>query len=117
MVAIQLVLHSLHTRGHIDDAPINVSIDLTTKRKVVSASEDLPKGTVALPPCVPHTSRVYDTSTHPHRVPIVVTEKSAVADATPPTRKSVKGTCEPKRTLYYVHPEYRMPEKEQGETR
>ena len=111
MAAIQLVLHSLHTRGRIDDAPIDVSIDLTTKRKVVKAADDLPKGTVALPPCVPHTSRVHDKSTHPHRVPIVVTEKSAVADAKPDTRNSGKGTCEPKRTVYYVHPEYRMPEE------
>ena len=64
MAAIQLVLHALHTRGHIDQAPLDVSIDLNTKRKVVKASEDLPKGTVALPPCVPHTSRVYDKSIH-----------------------------------------------------
>ena len=44
MAAIQLVLHSLHTRGRINDAPIDVSIDLNTKRKVVKASDDLPKG-------------------------------------------------------------------------
>ena len=90
MAAIRLVLHSLHTRGRIDQTPLDVSIDLNTKRKVVKASEDLPKGTVALPPCRPHTSRVHDKSTHPHRVPIVVTEKSAVADAKPDTRKSGK---------------------------
>ena len=59
---------------------------------------------------MPKTSSVLDKSVHPHRVPIVVTEKSAVADAKPDTRKSVKGTCEPKRTVYYVHPEYKMPE-------
>ena len=111
IAAIQLVLNALHTRGRIDQAPINVSIDLNSKRKVVKASEDLPKGTVALPPCVPHTSRVYDKSTHPHRVPIVVTEKSAVAEARPETRKSMKGGLEPKQNIYYVHPECRMPEE------
>ena len=50
----QLRLHSLHTRGHIDQAPLDVSIDWHTKRKVGKASEDLPGGSVALPPCVPH---------------------------------------------------------------
>ena len=68
----QLRLHSLHTRGHIDQAPLDVSIDWHTKRKVVKASEDLPGGSLALPPCVPHTSRMYDKSWHPHRVPITV---------------------------------------------
>ena len=79
MAAIQLVLHSLHTRGRVHEAPIEVSIDLTTKRKVVRASEHLATGALALPPCVPHASRVYDKSIHPHRVAIVVTQASAVA--------------------------------------
>ena len=48
MAAIQLVLHSLHTRGRIDQAPIDVSIVLTKGRKVVKSSEDLPAGTLAL---------------------------------------------------------------------
>ena len=91
-------------------APIDVSIDLTKNRKVVKASEDLPVGALALPPCVPKTSSVLDKSVHPHRVPIVVTEKSAVADGTPGTRLSATATCEAKRTVYYVHPEYKMPE-------
>ena len=71
MAAIQLVLYSLHARGRSDQAPIDVSIDLTKNRKVVKSSEDLPAGTLALPPCVPHTPRVCDKNTHPHRVPIV----------------------------------------------
>ena len=55
IAAIQLVLNSLHTRGRIDEEPLDVSIDLNSKRKVVKASEDLPKGTLALPPCVSHS--------------------------------------------------------------
>ena len=39
--AILLVLYSLHTRGRIEMAPIDVNIDLTKHRKVVTASEDL----------------------------------------------------------------------------
>ena len=66
---------------------------------------------MALPPCVPHTSRVYDKSTHPHRVPIVMIEKSAVADGRPDTRQREKGAYEPKRSVYYVHPEFKMPEE------
>ena len=31
IAAIQLVLHSLHTRGRVDQAPVDVSIDLTKK--------------------------------------------------------------------------------------
>ena len=111
IAAIQLVLNSLHTRGRIDEEPLDVSIDLNSKRKAVKASEDLPEGSLALPPCVPHASRVYDKSTHPHRVPIVVIEKSAVADGKPHLRVSQKGGCEPKRNVYYVHPEYKMPEE------
>ena len=103
--------HSIHVRGRIEEAPIDVSVDLNQNRKVVQACEDLPAGTLALPPCVPHTSRVYDKSFHPHRVPIVLTEKSAVAEAKPETRKSGKATSEPKRTVHYVHPEYRTPEE------
>jgi len=38
-------------------------------------------------------------------------EKSAVADGRPEVRHREKGACEPKRTVYYVHPEYRMPEE------
>ena len=111
IAAIQLVLNSLHTRGRIDQAPLDVIIDLTKKSSVVKAPEDLPTGTLALPPCVPLTSRVYDKSTHPHRVPIAVTEKSAVADGRPDTRKTGKATYEPRRTVYYVHPEYKLPEE------
>jgi hypothetical protein len=111
IAAIQLVLNALHTRGRIDQTPIDIIVDLNSKRKVVKASEDLPKGTLALPPCVPHTSRVYDKSTHPHRVPIVVIEKSAVADGRPDTRQREKGAFEPRRSVYYVHPEFKMPEE------
>ena len=100
IAAIQLVLNALHTRGRIDQTPIDIIVDLNSKRKVVKASEDLPKGTLALPPCGPHnkliTSRVYDNITHSHRVPAVVTEKSAVADAKPDTRKMVHVSCQPK---------------------
>ena len=114
MAAILMVLYSLHTRGRIEMAPIDVSIDLTKHRKVVNAAEDLPAGALALAPCVPKTSSVLDKSVHPHRVPIVVTEKSAVADGTPGTRLSATATCEAKRTAYYVHPEYKMPEESKG---
>ena len=40
MAAILMVLYSLHTRGRIEMAPIDVSIDLTKHRKVVASSED-----------------------------------------------------------------------------
>ena len=117
MSAIQMVLYSLHTRGGIVMNPIDVSIDLDKNRKVVKASEDLPAGSLALAPCVPKTSHVLDKSVHPHRVPIEVTEPSAVAGMKPETRKSSKGAPEPsgegdselKKTVYYVHPEYKMP--------
>ena len=87
------MFYSLHTRGRIEMAPIDVSIDFTRKLKVVNASEDIPAGTQPLPPCVPKTSNVLDKSVHPHRVPIVATEKSAVADGRPEVRKSGKGGC------------------------
>ena len=74
---------------------------MTSKRKVVKASEDLPVGALALPPCVPKSSGVFDQSTHPHRVRIIVTEKCAVAD----------GEVEPKRSVYFVHPEFKPPEE------
>ncbi len=54
---------------------------------------------------------VLDKSVHPHRVPIAVTEKTAMADGTPGTRICAKSTCEAKRTVYYVHPEFKMPEE------
>ena len=34
---------------------------------------------------------MYDKSTHPHRVPVAVFEKAAVADANPETRKRMEG--------------------------
>ena len=49
IAAIQLVLNALHTRGRIDQTPIDIIVDLNSKRKVVKASEDLPEGTLALP--------------------------------------------------------------------
>ena len=91
IAAIQLVLSSLHTRGRVDAAPIDVSIDLNSKRKAAKASEFLPTGALALPPCVPKSSSVLDKSTHPHRVPIQVIEKSAVADGKPDVRVGTKG--------------------------
>ena len=58
------------------------------------------------------TSRVYEKSTHPHRVPIVVTEKSAVADAKLDTRKSVNGHLRTEvGRIYCLHPAYRMPDE------
>ena len=91
IAAIQMVLHLLHNRGLVDEAPIDVSIDLNSNRKVVKASEDLPVGTLALPPCVPKSSGVFDKSHHPNRVCITVTEKSAVADGKPDSRLPTKG--------------------------
>ena len=102
MAAIQLVFNSLHTRGHIDQAPLDDSIDQHTKRKVVKSSEDLSGGSLALPPCVPHASRVYDKSWHQHLVPIKVTERSAVADRKPDTRVRGKAACEPSQSSYYL---------------
>ena len=81
-----MVLNALHTRGHNDQAQLDDSIDWHTKRNVVKASEDVLGGSLALPPCVPHACGVYDKSCHPHRVPITVTERSAVADRKPDTR-------------------------------
>ena len=81
MAAISLVLNSLHTRGSVAMAQTDVSLDLGKNRKIVTASEDLRPFTLALPPCVPKAAKVYTTSVHPHRVPIVVTEaSSAVAE-------------------------------------
>ena len=116
MAAILLVPNSLHAHGNIDQAPLEVLIDWHTKRKVVRASEDLPAGSLALPPCVPQTSRVYDKSCHPHRVPVTVTERSAVVTAVADggklnTRKTGKATCDPSAISYYVQPEYKMPEE------
>ena len=109
-----LVLNSLHARGNIDQAPFDVFIDWHTKRKVVRASEDLLAGSLALPPCVPQTSRVYDKSCHPHRVPVTVSERSAVVTAVADggelnARKTGKATCDPSAIVYYVQPEYTMP--------
>ena len=100
MAAIVVVLNSLHVRGKIHQAPIEVFIDWQTKRNVVRASEDLPAGSLALPPCVPQTSRVYDKSCHPHRVPVTVSERAAVVTAVadggmPTTRKTGKAICDP----------------------
>ena len=115
IATIQLVLSSLHARGRADAAPIDVSIDLNSKRKAAKASEDLPIGAVALPPCVPKSSSVLDKSTHPRRVPIQVIEKSAVADGKPDVRVGTKGKLEPKRNIYYVNPEYKSPEESKEE--
>ena len=71
----------------------------------------LPKGTMALPLYVAHASRVYDKSYHPRSVPIVVTEKSAVAGAKPAIREAPKLVREANRTTYYAHPEYIMAEE------
>ena len=111
-----LMLNSLHARGNIDQAPLDVFIDWHTKRKVVRATEDLPAGSLALPPCVPQTSRVHDKSCHPHRVPATVSERAAVETAVadggkPPTRKTGKATCDPSAILYDVQPEYKIPEE------
>ena len=109
MAAIQLVLKSLHARGGAETASVDVSIDVGSSRKVVTASEDLDPGALALPPCVPKTAKAYKNSVHPQRVAIVVTEKSAVAEATG------KRKAAPQRFTYYVHPEYKLPEESKEE--
>ena len=117
MAAILMVLYSLHTRGRIEMAPIDVNIGLTKHRKVVTASEDLPAGALALAPCVPKTSSVLDKSVHPRRVPIVVTERSAVADGEPELRKSTKGSLEPKAGRILRASRIQNARREQGATR
>ena len=62
MAAILLVLYSLHVRGRIDQAPLELRIDLIKIRKVVKQCGRLPKGTLTLPPCVPNAYRVCDKS-------------------------------------------------------
>ena len=53
----------------------------------------LPNGTLPLPPCVPLSSRVCAIRYHPRCVPIVVTEKSAVAGAEPDAGKVANEVC------------------------
>ena len=117
MAAIQLVLKSLHVRGGVETASIDVSIDVGSNRRLVTASADLAPGSLVLPPCVPKTARAYKTSVHPQRVAIVVTEKSAVAAPQPnmrATSKKAAVTASPEIT-YYLHPEYKLPEESKEE--
>jgi hypothetical protein len=117
MAAITLVLRSLHCQGHVETQAIEVSYDLESRLKTVTATSDLEPDTLELPPCVPKSGKVYTTSVHPLRVPIRVTRKAgrgrsggeAAFDGRGNEVDPIPTACDAVRT-YYLHPEYKLPE-------
>jgi hypothetical protein len=95
MAAVTLVLRSLHCKGRVEDQPIEVSLDLQSGLKAVKVTEDIEEGRLEIPPCAPKSGKIWATSVHPFRVAIRVRDGG---DAQQPQR------------VYYVHPEYKLPE-------
>ena len=95
MAAVTLVLRSLHCKGRLEDQPIEVSLDLQSGLKAVKVTKDIEEGRLEIPPCAPKSGKIWATSVHPFRVAIRVRDGG---DAQQPQR------------VYYVHPEYKLPE-------
>ena len=124
MAAALLVLRMLHTAELT--APIQIMYDPVAKTVRVIAKEDIPERSLELPPCVPKASKIYKESTHPRRVEIgVVHQTAASARKRVVSKTSQSGSEAPAeavasagttrtRNAYFVHPEWVMPELEQG---
>ena len=78
MAAIQMVLRSLHRNCNTRAAPISV----TGLPRCVNIIENIKQGQLQLVPCVPKSSKIFRTSTHPDRVAVHVHENVVSAAVT-----------------------------------
>ena len=101
MAAAQVVLRTLHTKGQVQNQNIDVQYCPATGKKRVLCLEDTEERTFELPPCVPKAHKFHTLSTHPDRAAISVMQ----TDSAQTSRSSGED-----KNIYYVHPEYKMPE-------
>ena len=98
--AIMLVLQamSFSTAAVAEAGQIELWYDSKTKQKYVTATKELKAKSLEFAPCQPKSqSRLLKESTHPQRIRIRVVQKKPVV-------------VPPRESLYYLHPEFKMPE-------
>ena len=98
--AIMLVLQALSfsTSAVAEAGQIELWYDSKKKEKYVTATKELKAKSLELAPCQPKSqSRLLKESTHPQRTRIRVVQKKPVV-------------VPPRESLYYLHPEFKMPE-------
>lgn len=80
---VKVVMRTIHQQWDFASMPIKIMGTLTKGVRVITTA-NIPKGELVIPPCVPRSMKVYQTTDHPNRVKIQVIRnslKAAVADA------------------------------------
>ena len=122
VAAATMVLRSLHHRGNVHNQNVDVKVNMETKQKTVVVASALDPEALELPPCAPASGKLHPTSSHPFRVPIVITWRKDTQgaasrrvsekkpdDAVASGESAEDGLVTTERTCY-LHPEYKMPE-------
>ena len=105
IAAIQLALRSIHHKGNVGTLPVTVKWESQSKRRWVEVTADGNVEDIVMMPCCPQSGKIHKTSTHPERVPIIVSETS-MGGGEGDKDAAVAAVRE---TTYYIHPEYKMP--------
>ena len=116
VAAITLVLGSLHRSGKVHEQLVTMTMDLGSKHRTAQARGKLEPMGLELPPCAPVAGRIVDNSSHPQRVPIIVTTKVRAERPSGRKKLATKGPEQADDELltetrtFYIHPEYKLPE-------
>ena len=112
MAAITMALRALHTAPQLRGAPVDVVLSGSNQKPVAVAAAEIKTAVLDLPACALKSAKISASSTHPHRMPIVVKHVAH----TVPRRLAGKAEAEKverlfeSETTYYVHPEFKGPE-------
>ena len=108
IAAITVALRTLHANPRLRQMPVDVLFNKASNTKSVVATSRIEPNALELPPCV-RSGKIYSSSVHPYRVPVVV--KRVAAAHRIHTKKSV-GDCggdNEQMVTYYVHPDFKLP--------
>ena len=102
------VLHTLHERLKVECDPIDMLSSAENKTYVV-ARTDVDKEILMLPPCVPKLSKLFDRSTHPNAIGIIVKVMRPVGE-----NEDSSGDAVLRTTTFYALPEFQGPRRNES---
>ena len=111
MAAAIIILRRLHADPHAHKVDVNMLYCEATGKKKVVCGADIAEGALQLPPCIPKSNKLHQTSIHESRVPITVERKNSNGLQGSSVCRSSGGVT----NTYYIHPEFKMPSDDRTE--
>ena len=108
IAAITLALRTLHANPRLRQMPVDVLLNKASNTRSVVATSRIEPKALELPPCV-RSGKIYSSSVHPYRVPVVVKRVAAAHRIPAKMSAGDRGGGNEQMATYYVHPEFKLP--------